>query len=173
MDYYLIAYIFFVLIVIFQAASSLFGTGRTWSGIIVLILFVLIFTFYGMRWFRGDKFVGAYSGAWPPVINTCPDYLTYFKKVTGTGPSAKVEDSCVDLIGVARTGANSQLAAWGPSDNPTNPPQGDNKYFKFVYRPGMPANKLQELCSKAQEYGLTWEGITNGESCTFATTTTV
>lgn len=170
MDYYLIAYIFLVLIVIFQAASSLFGSGRTWSGIIVLIVFILIFTFYGMRWFRGDKFVGAYSGAWPPVINTCPDYLTYFKKPLSNG---RFQDTCVDLIGIQRTGASSTLQPWGASDNPSNPPGGNEKYFSFVYRPGMAANDLQNLCSKSQEYGLTWEGITNGESCTFATTTTL
>ena len=172
MDYYLIAYIFLVLIVMFQAASSMFGSGRTWAGIIVFVTFILIFSFYGMRWFRGDKFVGSYSGAWPPVINTCPDYLTYFKKPTGV--TGKFEDTCIDLIGIQRSGASITLAPWSPTDSPANPPaDSSGKYFKFVYRPGMTASDLDNLCSKSKEYGLTWEGITNGESCTFSSKVTV
>lgn len=171
MDYYLIAYIFLVLIVMFQAASSMFGSGRTWAGIIVFATFILIFSFYGMRWFRGDKFAGAYSGSWPPVINTCPDYLTYFKKPTGV--SGKFEDTCIDLIGIQRSGASSTLTSWSPSDNPNNPPSATAKYFTSVYRPGMTASDLDNLCSKTQAYGLTWEGITNGESCTFASKITL
>jgi hypothetical protein len=162
MDYYLIAYVFLVLIILFQAASSLFGSSRTTAGIVVFILFILIFVFYGMRWFRGDRVANAYNGAWPPVVNTCPDYLTYYKKPkTGSG----FEDTCIDLVGMSR---NNGLTPWSPSDNPNNPPSDSKKYFMQVYKPGMGPSDLSTLCNAAQTAGLTWEGITNGEACTYA-----
>lgn len=173
MDYYLIAYIFLVLITIFQASSTLFRSERSLAGIVVLILFILIFVFYGMRWFHGDRIASAYKGSWPPVINTCPDYLTYYRYKDG----ATVTDTCIDIIGVARSSSSSgaTLTPWSSSDNAENPPSlsGSGKYFTKVYRPGMGPSALSGLCAAARSSGLTWEGVTDGESCTYAKTMTV
>jgi hypothetical protein len=68
------------------------------------------------------------------------------------------------MLGVSRTGG---LKPWTKEDNPKNPPQDQEKYFMAVYKPGMSEDELQNLCNKAMTAGLTWEGITNGESCTF------
>jgi hypothetical protein len=89
----------------------------------------------------------------------CPDYLVYYKTATR-------RDTCVDLIGVNRSGGS--LKSWTKEDA-NNPPQDSAKYFPYVYKPGMTGDKLRELCNAAMQYGLTWEGITNGESCTFTT----
>ena len=44
----------------------------------------------------------------------------------------------------------------------TNPPTDDKYYFSLVTTT---ANKNTELCNRALNAKLTWEGITNGESC--------
>ena len=156
MDYSFIAYIFICIVVGLGLFSALNSSGRTWSAILTLILCILIFVFYGLRWFRDTSSVFSYKGSWPPIINMCPDYLVYFKNGT--------VDSCIDLVGVNNSGGS--LQAWSKEEL-NNPPQAADKYFNYVYKPGMKAEELDVLCKKAQEAGLTWEGITNGESCTY------
>lgn len=158
MNYYFIAYILLAIIVGLSVAMNLFQTNRVWAGLIFTILSILIFIFFGTRWFSNGNVVGSYTGSWPPIINTCPDYLVHFKK-------GKL-NTCVDLLGVNRSGG--ALAPWSADDSQSNPPRATNKYFPFTYTPGMGQSQLKVLCDAAQQVGLTWEGITNGESCTFA-----
>ena len=157
MDFSFIAYIFVCIAVCLGVFTQLSNSGRLWSGIICLILFILIFLFYGIRWFRGTNSAFNYSGSWPPIINMCPDYLVYFKRGN--------QDTCIDLTGVSKGG--SSLTPWTMEDNPQNPPADDRKYFPYVYRTGDDESRMKFLCTKTMEAGLTWEGITNGESCTF------
>jgi len=84
----------------------------------------------------------------------CPDYLVYFKH---NG------DTCIDISGVNRSGRT--LKAWTSEDTPQNPPADPAKYFRFVYKSGA---DVKQLCQAAINAGLTWEGITNGESCTYS-----
>jgi hypothetical protein len=162
MDYLFLAYIFVCIALGLGVFSTLNNSGRSWGAILSLALLVLIFVFYGIRWFQGSsaKF-NAPPGAWPPIINMCPDYLVYYKH--GTGTSAK--DTCVDMLGVSK---NSTLTVWTDSDTASPPDyQTSNKYFKHVYRPDLKATELKVLCDEAMKAGLTWEGITNGDSCTY------
>lgn len=156
MDFSFIAYVFLCIVVGLGTFTTLNGSGRTWSGILALVLLILIFVFYGLRWFQGTTSVFSYKGSWPPIINMCPDYLVYFKNGT--------TDTCIDLVGV--NNSSGKLQAWSKEEL-NNPPQAADKYFNFVYKPGMKAEELSRLCKAAQEAGLTWEGITNGESCTY------
>ena len=157
LNYSYIAYIFLSIIITITAVSQLMQSGRQWSTIMVGIFFILIFIFFSSRWFSSGKMKGYYTGIWPPLINTCPDYLVHYKK------SGK--DTCIDLIGVNRSGG--LLKCWVKGDTITNPPADDAKYFNYTYKPGMSNSQLQVLCDNAQKAGLTWEGITNGDSCTF------
>jgi len=161
MDYAFIAYVFLAFVITAGAGMQLFKSNRMWAAILVLILFVLIFYFFGVRWFRGTSLLGGYQGSWPPIVNACPDYLVYYRRGT--------QDTCVDLLGVNRSGG--VLVPWNQEDTPQNPPADDRKYFPYVFKPGMKPDELQKLCNFAQQAGLTWEGITNGESCTFTTAT--
>jgi hypothetical protein len=154
-SYSMIAYILLCIVIGLTTFTQLNKSGRTWTAILSLILFILIFVFYGLRWFDTSG-PSAYKGVWPPLINMCPDYLVFFRNGN--------RETCVDMLGVSRTGA---LKPWGPEDNSSNPPADENKYFPYVYKPGLPEERLRVLCQKTQEAGLTWEGITNGDSCTY------
>jgi hypothetical protein len=157
LDYSFIAYVFICIVIGIGLFRVLSNSGRTWSAMVVLILSILIFVFYGLRWFTDtgqSKF--SYNGPWPPIINMCPDYLVYFKNGN--------LDTCVDMLGISKNGG---LKPWTKEDNPRNPPQDQEKYFPNVYKPGMSETELTTLCNETIRAGLTWEGITNGESCTF------
>ena len=157
MDYAFLAFVFLCIALGLGTFQSLSSSGRSWAAILTLILFILIFVFFGQRWFRDTKTTASYTGSWPPIINMCPDYLVYFKKGN--------QDTCIDVIGVSRN--SDVLKPWSKDDTPQSPPSDTAKYFPFVYKPNMTPEQLQNLCTKAMDNGLTWEGITNGESCTF------
>ena len=153
----LIAYIFLCIVIGLGIPVTLNNSGRPISAVLCLILTILIFVFFGLRWFRGTNSVFAYTGTWPPIINMCPDYLIYYKKSDGS-------DTCIDRLGVSK---NAVLKPWNDNDTPENPPGDYAKYFPYVYKPGTSAEQIGTLCQAANQYGLTWEGIFNGESCVF------
>jgi len=156
MSYSLIAYVLFCIIFGLTVISMFMKTGRMVSALIGLILIALIFVFYGLRWFTNKSSV--VSSSWPPVINTCPDYLVYYK-------SAVFGDTCVDLLGVNRS--SGSLMSWTKDMTPSKPPSGANYYFRNTYNPSMTAPQVNSLCTATIQAGLTWEGITNGEACTY------
>jgi len=157
--------IIFVLVTIIVSLSAfvvLNNSGRTWTAMLCLALFILLSTVFYRRWFGANSRMSPYATEWPPIINTCPDYLVYFK-------NGKT-DTCIDLLGINRTGG--MLRPWTSDDNPNNPPADSSKYFPAVYKPGMSGSELENLKQIASSYpGLTWEGIIapdGGENgCTF------
>jgi len=159
MSWSLIAYIFLCIVLGLSSVMALMRGGRSIAAVLCLVLFILIFVFFGLRWFRGTQSVFAYTGSWPPIINMCPDYLVYYKNAPSS--MLKFTDSCVDLLGIG----GNDLVPWTSEETPSNPPANANKYFPYVFKPGMTADQLKALCAAAQQYGLTWEGIYNGESC--------
>lgn len=109
---------------------------------------------YGIRWFKNNA--SSSATVWPPVINTCPDYLTYYdRQVNGTSVP-----SCIDTIGVSKKNKMSIFPKDGSSTS------DERCFFSLVTTTN---DKNGELCRRTINAGLTWEGITNGESCTVPT----
>ena len=160
MSWFLILYIFAAIVIGTYPTMTLMRSGRTVSAIGYIILITLVLIFFGLRWFLYGS-GNAKGTAWPPIVNTCPDYLTYFKRPSTADPSG-FTPSCIDLIGVSR---NSNLAKWRPEFQMNNPPTEDKYYFSLVTSSQETADKNQELCTRTIDKGLSWEGITNGESC--------
>lgn len=157
MNFSLIAYVLFCIIFGLTLVAALFRSDRTIGALLSLIILILIFTFYGLRWFSNKSSV--IPTRWPPVINACPDYLVYYKRPNG-------QETCVDLLGINRS--SGALRPWTQDMTPANPPSGNNYYFTGVYKPTMTTDQANALCIRAIQNGLTWEGITNGESCTYS-----
>jgi len=61
------------------------GTGAS----IFMVLFIIIFIYYGIRWFGSNIFNAADSVkvAWPPIVNMCPDFMVMW---TDTQDGGKV-----------------------------------------------------------------------------------
>jgi hypothetical protein len=74
-------------------------------------------------------------------------------------PDGSTQQTCIDTIGVSRNGALKIF----PKDGAA--PLTNDFYFSLSTTSSDPVKKNQELCQKAITAGLTWEGITNGESC--------
>lgn len=125
------------------------------SAIIFFIGSLTLFIVYGIRWFSSTSSLTTAPGPWPPVINTCPDYLTYYKRTVG----GVDKDTCIDRIGVSKD--NSLLATFPTSGTPSD----DKYYLDLSGVSSDPATKSTQLCNKALNAKVSWEGVTNGESC--------
>lgn len=117
-------------------------SNRAISGIGYLILAILIFVFFGLRWF--GKSGGSSTGQWPPIINACPDYLTRYDFKAGSGATAGIIPTCIDTVGVSR---NAQMKKW-PIDGTV--PMEEAYYFDL-------RGSMEEKCARAKALGLSWE----------------
>lgn len=154
---YLILYIIVAIFITARFTYKLYGDGESVGAFFFFIGATAIFVVYGLRWFGGESSLLSNAPvSWPPVMNTCPDYLTYYSLTSG----GKKYDMCIDLIGVSRNGGLKKFTASG------DPPGPDaDCYFSLKTDSSEPEKKRAELCQRAMTLGLTWEGITNGESC--------
>ena len=160
MTWALILYIFMAIVIGTWPTITLMSGGRSVAAIVYVVLIILVLIFFGLRWFMYGG-ADSSSDAWPPIINACPDYLTFFNRPSSSDPSGYTP-TCIDLVGVSRNGA---LAKWRPEFSTDNPPTDDKYYFSVVTTGTNTTTKNQQLCSNAIAAGLSWEGITNGESC--------
>ena len=86
MDFWLVAYILISAILGASLVSFLYKGGQTVGALTLVVVLMLIFVFYGLRWFKGGKLKGSTVDgkiAWPPIINACPDFMTSYKASNG------------------------------------------------------------------------------------------
>lgn len=154
---YLGVYIVAAIAIITGGTYKLYGMNQGVASLLFLIGSITIFIVYGIRWFGAKNSLFSNTPvSWPPTINTCPDYLVYYGRKMEDGT---VQDTCIDAIGVSKNGSLKIFPKGGQS--PTNA----DYYFSLATKSSDPAAKTAELCQRAITFGLTWEGITNGESC--------
>jgi hypothetical protein len=149
---------YLVLYIVVSIAGLVYGTNKVYStgqvrGVLFAIGALIVLVYFGLRWFgsRIDK-----PKSWPPVINMCPDYLTYVKDLPG----------CVDMLGVTK--ASAGLVKARPSELPTLTRSNKNKVFEFTsedIRNAKSVGDLQTICNRCQEAGVTWEGVYDGDVC--------
>lgn len=88
MDYWLIVYIVVSIVLGAGVSGFLYKRQQTVGAILCFILLILIFVFYGLRWFSGGNLKGSNQGggAWPPIVNACPDFMASYtlKEANGT-----------------------------------------------------------------------------------------
>jgi hypothetical protein len=158
---YLAIYIIVSIGLIAGGTMKLYNLDQTAGAVIFCIGVVIICIIYGLRWFGADNSLFSQTPVpWPPTINSCPDYLTYYVRKM---PDSSVKNTCIDFIGVSTNGSLKVF----PKDA-TSPPTTDDYYFSIDTTVTNPEAKNMELCQKAIMMGLSWEGITNGESCVTA-----
>jgi hypothetical protein len=153
---YLGIFIIVAIAVIVGGSFKVYNGSMTIGAIIFFIGALVVFIVFGTNWFKSGSIFSKTPVPWPTTINTCPDYLVYYGRKMTDGTT---QPSCIDTIGVSRTGALKLFPKSGV------PPSGDEHYFSLVTKSSSAAAKNAELCQRAITFGLTWEGITNGESC--------
>jgi hypothetical protein len=155
---YLGIYITAAILVIAGGTFKFFGKGQQIAALLFLAGSILVFSVYGIRWFGSSNSIFSKTPVtWPPMINTCPDYLVYYKRPKADGTH---EDTCVDKLGISRNGSLKVFPGDGNVNN-----ANDEYFFSLQTQSSDPTQRLAELCKRTLTYGLTWEGVSNGESC--------
>jgi len=95
MDFWVILYSLVCVVVGGGFVSMLYNRGQTMGSMATLVLLILVFIFFGLRWFPDGNLNGSKPGklAWPPIVNVCPDFM-----VSWTAPDKKVY--CYDAANV-------------------------------------------------------------------------
>lgn len=151
---YIAIYGIFMLAVLIGGTYKIKEYGYNITAIMFAVGGLIIFILFGIKWFSKNSLFSKTPVSWPPMTNTCPDYLIHYSRKVRN----KIEDTCIDTIGVSKNGA-LKLFPKG------TPPLDDKFYFSLNTKSSDPVGKIKELCDNAITAGLTWEGITNGESC--------
>ena len=157
MNFVLILYILFSIAVGAGGTYYLVKSDRTLGAFLYFIGAVLILTFYGLRWFSSDALnVSRFpSKSWPPIVNACPDFLTYYER--NVGSTGRKEAICVDMIGVGEGGIQKLTDV----ANVFN----DNFVFR-LHNDKKGADRMRALCQECRMKKVTWEGVYDGVSCT-------
>jgi hypothetical protein len=153
-----------ILYILLSAGIGIGGTmylvqgQRTFGAFLYFVGAILILTFYGLRWFAGDSFrTTRYSSkSWPPVVNTCPDFLSVYEIPDGN----KTKKVCVDLVGVALGGQASQLQKLTSQQQASDPRYQFNLHFDKQGK-----QRIDALCKECRDKGVTWEGVYDGVGC--------
>jgi hypothetical protein len=153
---YLGIFIVVAIFVIIGGTFKLAKSNQTLGAVIFGLGSLICFAVYGLKWFSAGSAFSNTPVSWPPTINTCPDYLVNYPRQMQGGTT---QNACIDLIGVSKNGSLKVF----PKDGPA--PTADDYYFSLATSSTDPTAKNNELCQRAIAAGLTWEGITNGESC--------
>lgn len=157
MNFYMVWFIIAAILIGGIGTWKIYQSERSISALLFLVGAILVFVNFGIRWFAtaGTAFNPA-PATWPPYINTCPDYLTYYKRTKSPGV---FQDTCIDRIGVSRNNAIKVFPTSGDG------PSDDSYYFDLKTASEDPVKKRTELCNRTIQMGLTWEGVSDGETC--------
>ncbi len=157
-DYSLIVYILGAVAIGMGIPYYFMKLDRPYAAFGMVLAFLAIFIYFGLRWFEGMKLrpflVGGVSktAKWPPQINYCPDFL-----------SLKTKNSkyyCVDTTGVSPSmplyTVNSDIDTQNPNYLELTKDKTAEQYVN--------GNLLAGVAS-----GLTWEGVYDGVSASNVT----
>ena len=151
-NWYLVLYILASIVGLVYGTNKVYSTGQV-RGVLFAVGALIVLVYFGLRWF-GSRINKPKN--WPPVINMCPDYLTYVKDLPG----------CVDVLGVTKS--SSGLVKARPSELPTLKLGNSQKVFEFTSEDVAAAKSvdaLKAICDRCQAAGLTWEGVWDGDVC--------
>jgi hypothetical protein len=151
-NWYLILYIIASIAGLVYGTNKVYATGQT-RGVLFAVGCLIVLVYFGLRWFgsRIEK-----PANWPPVINMCPDYLTYVKSLPG----------CVDMLGVTKS--SSGLTKTLPSEVNSVAKSNSQKVFEFTsedVRMAKNVEDLKKICDRCMAAGVTWEGVWDGDVC--------
>ena len=162
---------YMILYVVVSAMFLVYGTNKVYStgqirGVIFGIGAGLVLAYFGLKWFGT---VPVKNKRWPPVINMCPDFLTYVPNIPSTNGSTTMVPGCVDLLGVtSSTNAASAFVKVLPTSISTLNASMTTKVFPYTsvdVKSVSSTSDLQVICDACQNAGLTWEGVYDGDSC--------
>ncbi len=153
MDFLLIAYVLVVIALTVGLFFLNFSSGKPILAAISSLGVLGAAILFGLRWFPGGTFsigtpVAKQGDKWPPVLNVCPDYLSYVK-VNNTA-------YCYDPIGVSRR--NGTTSGMNKSDGSST--DVGSLFNLHADKSGEP--RISALVEECKKKGVLWEGVYNG-----------
>jgi hypothetical protein len=158
-NWYLVLYILVSIVGLVYGTNKVYSTGQV-RGVIFAIGALVILVYFGLRWF-GSRINKPKN--WPPVINMCPDYLTYVASIQ-SGNSQK--PGCIDMLGVTKSA--SGIKKTEPSAINSLKHSETSKVFSYTSTDVSNAKTvadLQAICDRCRDAGITWEGVYDGDVC--------
>ena len=175
MDLFFIFYLVISIVIGAGIVNFLYKRGQSIGAIFTMVLLLLIFYFYYLRWFSGTGVKGStQAGAWPPIVNVCPDFMASYK----SGNNIYCYDAG-DIYGMREAGTDSGLSSGLTIAGKT----GQSAYLMTNTNNNTNATSLQEdngsakrwpflntlktspgsiLTSNGQGKYLKWEGVIEG-----------
>jgi hypothetical protein len=147
----------------------LYNRGQQMGAMALLVLLILVFLFYGLRWFPGGNLNGTKGKVvtWPPIVNMCPDFM-----VSWTAPDSKLY--CYDaanIYGLQNLGNAPPLMSGLTIDKASN----QNAYLIKDPSDAASTSTLGSKLTKDSNAVLTndakylrWEGVWDGQTKTVA-----
>jgi hypothetical protein len=157
-NWYLVLYVVSSVVFLVYGTNAVYPTGQI-RAVIFAIGSALVLFYFGLRWFATPKTA---MTQWPPVINMCPDYLTYIRRLSDNKPG------CVDMLGISKNGQLRQTLA---SDLSGLTSTVTNKVFPYTSDEintaisGNDRATITAICNSCKNNGITWEGVFDGDSC--------
>jgi hypothetical protein len=151
-NWFMIVYIVGSIIGLVYGTNKVYATGQT-RGVLFAIGALIVLVYFGLRWF-GNRI--RLPRNWPPVINMCPDYLTYVSSAPG----------CVDMLGVSRS--SSGITKTKQSEVASIRKGNMQKLFEYTSEDVAAAKTVEDLkqiCDRCRSAGVTWEGVWDGDTC--------
>lgn len=153
-NWLMIAYMLFAIITTATGVNILMPMGSSRASIFGVGA-VLVFVFYYYRWFSA---VNKPVLNWPPIINSCPDFLTLVKSLPGISTPG-----CVDMLGVSCNGALKTIT---PKDLTNGTALSSDRVFSYTSDDVLsPSANVKTICAMCQQMGITWEGVWDGDIC--------
>lgn len=156
----------------------LYNRGQQMGAMALLVLLILVFLFYGLRWFPGGNLNGTKTGAvtWPPIVNMCPDFMVSWKDSTGkiycydaaNIYGLKSTTAAPPLMAGLTIGSDSNQSAYLVKD----PGEGTDTSTlastptRFPMASKLNTNSSEVLTPTAKS--LRWEGVWDGQTLTAA-----
>lgn len=181
MDFSLIVYILLCVVIGGGIVSSFYNENQKAAAMSALVLLVLVFIFFGLRWFKDGNLKTAQQGtvAWPPIVNMCPDFMVTWTDTSATGGNKiycydasnvyglKTSNCCSLTTGLTINGVSGQSAYLikDPSQNTgaTNL-NNDTNGLRWPLL-GKLKTAPQTVITDAGS-SLKWEGVWDGRSST-------
>ena len=171
--------------------AYLFKREQTIGAMVLLVLLLLTFIFYGLRWFPGGKLngTGASKVAWPPIVNMCPDFMVAWTAPANQGNASTAiiagDVFCYDvgdiyglktasspnvniglITSITINGASGQSALkMGAAGDPAGKKMS-------VVRPASGISPVQSYPGATASSPLRWEGVTDGSTVTISNIST-
>ena len=149
-----LGFLLYVLVSVVLIGGGTFRYVNSGAYITAAIYFIGIFIivlYYGISWYKtnGTSTSNPKPSSWPPVLNSCPDFLSLYK-MNG-------HHVCIDTIGIAGAGGISQV-----TDSTV---QSDTKFQFDLHLDQEGKTRVTSHRNECKNKKVTWEGVWDGSAC--------